>query len=51
MQSQVNEKLFDGQTIYRGIDVHKKNWKVTMYCGNLEHKQMTIDPSPIILAS
>lgn len=50
MQTQVSKKLFDGQTIFTGIDVHLKNWRVTIYCGNIEHKQMTIDPSPEILS-
>jgi transposase len=51
MQRQVNYKLFEGQTIYTGIDYHLKNWRVTIYCGQIEHKQMTINPSPEILAS
>lgn len=51
MQVQSKEKKFEGQTIYVGIDVHKKNWKVSMYCNDIEHKQMTIDPSSAILAN
>lgn len=30
MQEKVNEKTFSGQSIYVGIDVHKKDWKVTV---------------------
>ena len=51
MQTQVKTKLFEGQTIFIGIDFHLKNWRVTIFCGNIEHKQMTIDASPDILAN
>lgn len=51
MQVQVTENQFAGQTIFAGIDTHKKNWRVTMYCGGMEHKQMTIDPSAEVLTS
>lgn len=51
MQTQVNEKLFVGQTIYTGIDTHLKNWNVTLFCNEMFLKQMSIDPSPRILSS
>lgn len=51
MQKQINNKSFEGQTIYSGMDVHKKNWKVTILCGNIEHKQFNQNPDPEILAN
>jgi transposase len=51
MQTKVNEKLFDGQSIYVGIDCHKKNWTVTILGEQYEHKTMSQNPDPDILAS
>jgi transposase len=51
MQTKVNEKLFDGQSIYIGIDCHKKNWTVTILGEQYEHKTMSQNPDPDILAS
>jgi transposase len=51
MQPKVNEKLFDGQSIYVGIDCHKKNWTVTILGEQYEHKTMRQNPDPDILAS
>lgn len=51
MQAKVNEKLFDGQSIYVGIDCHKKNWTVTILGEQYEHKTMSQNPDPDILAS
>ncbi|MBL7471488.1 IS110 family RNA-guided transposase [Robertkochia sediminum] len=34
---------FDGQTIYIGIDCHKKSWKVTLLSDNFELKTMSRD--------
>lgn len=51
MQKQINEKSFEGQTIYAGMDVHLKNWKVTILCGEMEHKQFNQNPSAEILAN
>jgi transposase len=50
MQTKVNEKLFDGQSIYVGIDCHKKNWTVTILGEQYEHKTMSQNPDPDILA-
>ncbi len=44
MQRQVKKKLFDGQSIYVGIDYHKKSWKVSIYGEEYEHKTMSRDP-------
>ena len=51
MQKQVNKKSFEGQTIYTGIDYHKKSWKVTILGQEYEHKTFSQDPSPDRLAS
>lgn len=51
MQTKVNEKLFDGQSIYVGIDCHKKNWTVTVLGEHYEHKTMSQNPDADILAS
>lgn len=40
----VNEKSFEGQSIYVGIDYHKKSWKVTVLGKEYEHKVMSRDP-------
>lgn len=40
----VNEKSFEGQPIYVGIDYHKKSWKVTIMGKEFEHKSMSRDP-------
>ena len=51
MQTKVNENLFDGQSIYVGIDSHKKNWEVTISGQEFIHKSFSQDPNPEILAS
>lgn len=50
MQKQINQISFAGQTIYLGIDVHKKSWKVTVLSEHYEHKTMSMDPSAEKLA-
>lgn len=47
----VTKKLFNGQSIYVGIDCHKKNWTVTILGEQHEHKTMSQNPDPDILAS
>lgn len=51
MESKVNQKLFEGQSFYVGIDCHKKNWTVTILGEEYEHKTMVQDPNPDILAA
>ena len=51
MRTKINEKSFDGQSFYIGIDYHKKNWKVTILNDHFELKSMTQDPNPDHLAS
>lgn len=45
MQTQVNDKLFEGQSIYVGIDYHKKSWKVSIFGEQYEYKTMSSDPN------
>lgn len=37
---------FTGQFIFAGIDVHKKNWKVTTYFQGMELKTFSMNPNP-----
>jgi transposase len=47
LHSNKNNTLdFSGQSIYAGIDVHNKMWKICIYCDELELKPMTSPPSP-----
>lgn len=50
MRTKVNEKTFDGQKLYVGIDVHKKSWKVTVLSDQYEHKTMSQNPDAKLLA-
>lgn len=50
MQTQVNKNLFNGQSFYIGIDCHKKSWKVTILSKHYEHKTMSQNPDPDLLA-
>ena len=45
MQTQRNELNFKGQSIYVGIDVHKKDWKVSIRSEELTYKTFTQKPS------
>lgn len=51
MQTKVTKELFKGQPIYVGIDYHKKSWKVTILGEQYEHKTMSQDPNPAVLAN
>ena len=46
MQTKVSAKSFAGQSIYVGIDYHKKSWKVTILGEQYEHKTMSHTPDP-----
>lgn len=50
MHTQDKEKLFKGQSIYVGIDYHKKSWKVSVFGEQYEHKTMSRNPDPDELA-
>jgi transposase len=47
----VTKKLFEGQSIFIGIDCHKKNWTVTILGEQHEYKTMSQNPDADILAS
>ncbi|MGE5420545.1 MAG: IS110 family transposase [Chloroflexota bacterium] len=51
METKVNQKLFEGQSIYVGIDCHKKNWTVTILGEEYEHKTMSQNPDPGVLSA
>ncbi len=51
MQRKIKENSFNGQSFYVGIDYHKKSWKVTILGENYEHKTMSQNPDPKILAN
>lgn len=50
MQTQVTKKTFNGQDFFIGIDNHKKSWTVTILNEVYEHKTMSQNPEPEILA-
>jgi len=45
MQKQDNNISFFGQELNLGIDVHKKQWRVTIMCGSKTLKQMSTNPN------
>ena len=45
MRTQITKLSFTDQSIYVGIDVHKKSWKVTIGTENHEHKSFSMNPS------
>lgn len=47
--TQRNGLNFNGETIYAGIDVHNKSWKVTLRTSNMELKTFTQPPEPKVL--
>ena len=46
MESKNNKLDFTGQIIYIGLDVHKKNWSVTIITQGIILKTMSMVPSP-----
>ena len=51
MQAQSNKLNFEGQNIYVGIDVHKKEWTVCIFSEHLEHKKFSQPPTAEALKS
>jgi transposase len=47
----VTKNLFEGQSIFVGIDCHKKNWTVSILGEEYEHKTLVQNADPEILAS
>lgn len=41
---------FSGQDFYIGLDTHKKNWTVSIFSKDFEHKTFSQNPNPDILA-
>jgi transposase len=50
MRTKVTKNLFEEQSFYIGIDAHLKSWKVTILGEEYEHKTMSQNPDPEILA-
>ncbi len=50
MQTQVTKKTFVDQEFFVGIDTHKKSWTVSILGEHYEHKTMSQNPDPEILA-
>jgi len=48
---QANKVDFTGQTIYVGLDVHRKSWSVSIYLEHFEHKTFTQPPKVEALVS
>ena len=51
MKREINEKSFEGQIIYAGIDVHKNSWKVTIRNEQHHLKTFSQDAEASILIS
>ncbi len=49
-QRQVTKVRFDGQHVYAGIDLGKRNWKISVYLGQAFHKRFAQPPDPEVLA-
>lgn len=47
--SKIKELCFEGQTIYCGIDVHKKNWRVNIRNDEFELEDFSQNPSEELL--
>lgn len=41
-----NQLDFSGQTVYVGIDVHKKNWQITIMLNGMKLKAFSMNPDP-----
>jgi len=51
MQSENTKDSFKDQLFYVGIDYHKKSWNVTVLGEQYEHKTMSQNPDPDLLAA
>jgi transposase len=51
MRSEITKDSFKGKSFYVGIDYHKKNWVVTILDEQYEHKTMSQDADPYLLAA
>ena len=50
MRNEGKKDSFNGQPFFVGIDCHKKSWKVTILGEQYEHKTMSQNPDPELLA-
>ena len=46
MQNKNTEVDFSNQKFFLGIDVHKKNWKITIRTNQMELKTFSMNPQP-----
>ena len=52
MQTQVTKKNdFTGKDLFIALDVHKKNWSVTIVVDGAEHRTFTQPPDPESLSA
>ena len=49
MQTKVTEKTFEGQSIYVGIDVHRKDFKVSVMAENVFYKTFSAPPQAEVI--
>jgi transposase len=50
MREKISQNSFKGQAIYIGIDVHLKNWKVSVMSENVHYKTFSSPPEPARLS-
>ena len=51
MRTEITKDSFNDQSFYIGIDTHKKSWQVTILGEQYEHKTMSQNPDPELLAA
>ncbi|MEI6053342.1 MAG: IS110 family transposase, partial [Opitutaceae bacterium] len=51
MRNEITKDSFKDQPLYVGIDYHQKSWKVTILGEQYEHKTMSQNPDPGLLAN
>ena len=51
MQYKNSKPDYTGQSIYAGIDVHKRSWNVSILTDELEHKTFSMPPDPEVLVN
>lgn len=51
MREKISKKSFEGQSIYVGIDIHKKSWKVSIMTKEVDYKTFSAVPEADKLSS
>jgi transposase len=51
MRTEVNKTTFEGQSIFIGIDVHLKSWKVIVMAGDFHYKTFSSPPESYSLCN